>query len=92
MAAGTGTIPVRPGVGAERGRGGETDQEARGIREVGRYLGGALLSAGEVDYGECFGGLQFFCHVSQMFMVKRFLDISLTHRQLLFQFYSSGYL
>lgn len=70
MAAGTGTIPVRLGVGAERGRGGETDQEARGIREVGRYLGGALLSAGEVDYGECFGGLQCFCHVSQIFMVK----------------------
>lgn len=52
VAAGTGALPVQQGDGAERGRGGETHQTPRGLREVGRHLGGTLRCAGEADHGE----------------------------------------
>lgn len=52
LAAGSGAVPVQQGDGTECGRGGETHQASRGLREVGRHLGGTLLGPGEADHGE----------------------------------------
>lgn len=56
VAVGAGALPVQQGDRAERGRGGEAHQTPRGLREVGRHLGGALLRAGEADHGASRGG------------------------------------
>lgn len=56
VATGSRALPVQQGDRAERGRGGEAHQTPRGLREVGRHLGGALLCAGEADHGVSLGG------------------------------------
>ena len=52
VAAGSGAVPVQQGDRPERGRGGETHQTPRGLREVSRHLGGTLRRSGEADHGE----------------------------------------
>lgn len=51
LASGPGVVPVRPGDGPKRGRGGEAPQTTRSLREVRRHLGGAILSAGTPHRG-----------------------------------------
>lgn len=52
MAAGPGAISVQSRDGSECGWGGEAHQEARGVREVSRHLGGAFCCSGEAYHCE----------------------------------------